>query len=126
MQAGGEATLAQLPHVDGEILKRLGRKRVRSLADLAALPTPERASLLTSVGGLSHSPRASQIPVIIFELAAIVLLICYIFSSLLAYLPSQHQILKAQRPDRCKAVTESLELESESALKQHATPPENQ
>ena len=53
-QAGGEATLAQLPWVDAEVLKRLARKRIRSLSDLAALPLQERNSLLTSAG--RHSP----------------------------------------------------------------------
>ncbi|KAK9789757.1 hypothetical protein WJX73_001047 [Symbiochloris irregularis] len=46
----GEATLAQMPHLDGETLKRLGRKRVRSLADLLTLPQTEQTATLTQAG----------------------------------------------------------------------------
>ena len=52
VQAGGEATLFQMPHLDAEVMKRLGRKRIRSLQDLSALPPAERTSLLTSAGRL--------------------------------------------------------------------------
>ena len=54
MQMKGEATLAQLPWVDTEVLKRLGRKRIRSLSDLLGLSAKERRLLLTSAGGRSY------------------------------------------------------------------------
>ena len=50
MQSGGEAVLAQLPHVDVDVLKKLARKRVRSLGDLQGLTTSQRNELLVSAG----------------------------------------------------------------------------
>lgn len=46
----GLAPLMQLPHADLEVAKKLGRKRVRSLAELAALAPEERGSVLESCG----------------------------------------------------------------------------
>eukprot|EP00884_Botryococcus_braunii_P003385 jgi/Botrbrau1/13047/Bobra.0187s0009.1 len=48
---GGEGTpLQALPHVDADVVKRLGRKKVRSLLDLSIMPPPERKSCLVSCG----------------------------------------------------------------------------
>jgi len=55
--ADSPAPLLQLPHVDMEAVKRLGRKRVRALADLAALAPDERVAQLTAAGAppLAHA-----------------------------------------------------------------------
>eukprot|EP00873_Tetraselmis_striata_P025823 jgi/Tetstr1/446087/TSEL_033688.t1 len=49
---GGEAAaaMAQLPGMDSDVAKKLGRKKVKSLPDLAALPEGERSALLSSAG----------------------------------------------------------------------------
>ncbi|KAK9829144.1 hypothetical protein WJX72_004149 [[Myrmecia] bisecta] len=46
--------LMQLPHFDQDLIKRLGRRRVRSFADLADLPLEERTRALAA-SGLSDS-----------------------------------------------------------------------
>ncbi len=46
----GPAPLLQLPHLDGEVVKRLQRKRVRGLPDLQALSGPERRDVLAFAG----------------------------------------------------------------------------
>ncbi|KAK9839330.1 hypothetical protein WJX81_008661 [Elliptochloris bilobata] len=48
--ADSNAPLLQLPHVDYELTKKLSRKRVRSLADLAAMAPDKRLAMLSSVG----------------------------------------------------------------------------
>jgi len=57
--ADSPAPLLQLPHVDMEAVKRLGRKRVRALADLAALAPGERVAQLTAAGA---PPRRGRKP----------------------------------------------------------------
>lgn len=39
-----------LPRIDADLVKRLGRKKVRSLADLNMLPPSEREEVLVSCG----------------------------------------------------------------------------
>ena len=50
--ADSNAPMLQLPHVDYELVKKLSRKRVRSLSDLAALEPASRLAMLVSVGAL--------------------------------------------------------------------------
>lgn len=47
--ADGPLTLLQLPHVDAEVSKQLGRKKVKGLADLVAAEPAERTALLEGV-----------------------------------------------------------------------------
>jgi translocation protein SEC63 len=47
---GPDPALAALPHVDGDALKRLARRKVRSVAELAALDAADRAAALTDAG----------------------------------------------------------------------------
>ena len=57
VQAGQDssAVLLQLPHMTAEVLRKMVRKRMRTLADLLLLSPPELEELLTSSGtGLSH------------------------------------------------------------------------
>lgn len=51
----GAAGLLQLPHVDESTLKKLARKKVRSLQELRELPEEERLDLLSAAGGLSQN-----------------------------------------------------------------------
>jgi preprotein translocase subunit Sec63 len=46
----GLAPLLQLPHMDFELSKKLARKRVRSLQELASLSAEERQTVLGSCG----------------------------------------------------------------------------
>lgn len=55
--AESNAPLLQLPHVDYELVKKLSRKRVRSLAELAALDPVSRLDALTSAGALLQGVR---------------------------------------------------------------------
>ena len=64
MQTGVDTTaqMLQLPHFDQVLLKALGRKKIRSLSDLADLTAAERSSALQSAGTAwrHHSkPRVS-------------------------------------------------------------------
>jgi len=56
--ADSPAPLLQLPHVDMEAVKRLGRKRMRALADLAALAPDERVAQLTAAGAAPRRARS--------------------------------------------------------------------
>lgn len=51
-QAGtdSQAPMLQLPHMDMDVIKKLGRKRVRGLGELLDLPEDERLSVLESTG----------------------------------------------------------------------------
>eukprot|EP00850_Spirogloea_muscicola_P010516 SM000062S19902 [mRNA] locus=s62:205349:209388:- [translate_table: standard] len=54
--AGGSEGIApflQLPHVDETVVKKLGRKKVRTFQELKDLPVEERQEVLTSAGGLT-------------------------------------------------------------------------
>ena len=42
--------LLQLPHFDYDLVKRMGRKRVRTLAELATMEAEERMGLFVSSG----------------------------------------------------------------------------
>ena len=44
--------LLQLPHFDYDVVKRMGRKRVRTLAELATMDAEERLDLFVSSGAL--------------------------------------------------------------------------
>lgn len=58
-EQGGEGTpLPALPRIDAELMKRLGRKKVRTQADLNVLSPSERREVLTSCG----APTASSLP----------------------------------------------------------------
>lgn len=46
----GTAPLLQLPHMDGEVARKLMRKKVRGLPELQALPAAERQDVLTFAG----------------------------------------------------------------------------
>ena len=46
----GTAPLLQLPHMDGEVVRKLMRKKVRGLPELQALPVGERQEVLTFAG----------------------------------------------------------------------------
>eukprot|EP00898_Chlorokybus_atmophyticus_P006992 jgi/Chlat1/7294/Chrsp58S06920 len=48
--ADGPASLMQLPHVDSDCLKQLGRKKVRGLADLQAWNQAEREAVYAGAG----------------------------------------------------------------------------
>lgn len=48
--------MLQLPHLDMDTIKRLGRKRVRGLSDLLDLPPEERLVALQAVGGARLHP----------------------------------------------------------------------
>ena len=54
-----QAPMLQLPHMDMDIIKKLGRKRVRSLGELLILESEERLTLLKSCG---ESTLSSQWP----------------------------------------------------------------
>eukprot|EP00271_Cylindrocystis_brebissonii_P015506 TRINITY_DN38414_c0_g1_i1.p1 TRINITY_DN38414_c0_g1~~TRINITY_DN38414_c0_g1_i1.p1 ORF type:complete len:712 (+),score=130.13 TRINITY_DN38414_c0_g1_i1:204-2339(+) len=49
----GIGAFLQLPHVDDNVIKKLARKKVRTLQELRDMETDARVELLTSVGGLS-------------------------------------------------------------------------
>ena len=51
MQGGADSgVLLQLPHFDYDVVKRMGRKRVRTLAELATMDAEERLDLFVSSG----------------------------------------------------------------------------
>ncbi|KAJ7527378.1 hypothetical protein O6H91_16G069100 [Diphasiastrum complanatum] len=50
----GVAPFLQLPHFTDAVVKKLGRKKIRSLQDLKELNPKERAELLITVGGFSE------------------------------------------------------------------------
>ena len=55
VQGGADSgVLLQLPHFDYDVVKRMGRKRVRTLAELATMDAEERLDLFVSSGG--HFP----------------------------------------------------------------------
>jgi hypothetical protein len=58
---GGEGTpLPALPYIDGDTVKRLGRKKIRSLADLMILPAAEREANLVACGAHLSMYRTGQ------------------------------------------------------------------
>ncbi|ONK75289.1 uncharacterized protein A4U43_C03F15310 [Asparagus officinalis] len=60
----GIAPFLQLPHVSETIVKKIGRKRVRTLQELQDMTVEDRAELLTQVAGLSLS-QAHDIEVVL-------------------------------------------------------------
>lgn len=51
LQGGADTSvLLQLPHFDYDVLKKLGRKKMRSLAELAAMDPEERLELFVTSG----------------------------------------------------------------------------
>ena len=51
MQGSADSgVLLQLPHFDYDVVKRMGRKRVRTLAELATMDAEERLDLFVSSG----------------------------------------------------------------------------
>ncbi len=51
MQGGADTNvLLQLPHFDYDVVKKLGRKKVRSLTELSAMDAEERLELFVTSG----------------------------------------------------------------------------
>ncbi|KAG6542072.1 hypothetical protein Mapa_016536 [Marchantia paleacea] len=54
VSADGIAPFLQLPHFDENVVKKLGRKKMRSFQELRELPKEARADLLKTAGGFSQ------------------------------------------------------------------------
>jgi translocation protein SEC63 len=55
----GTAPLLQLPHMDGEVARKLMRKKVRGLPELQALQGAERRDVLTFAGLTDEQVRSA-------------------------------------------------------------------
>lgn len=53
--------LLQLPHFDYDVVKKLGRKKVRSLAELSAMDAEERLELFVTSGAAPPSAVSGSV-----------------------------------------------------------------